>query len=115
MLMEDIRFDPATGQIAHRLVHGLRDAARARPVRRSRSTSNPVPTKTNPLGVKGAGEAGSVGAMPAVGQRDGRRAVPARHPPHRDARHARAAVARDPRGTGIVSHDGQQGWGRLRP
>ena len=29
--------------------------------------SNPVPTKTNPLGVKGAGEAGSVGALPAVG------------------------------------------------
>jgi carbon-monoxide dehydrogenase large subunit len=25
-----------------------------------------VPTKTNPLGVKGAGEAGCVGAMPAV-------------------------------------------------
>ncbi|MBX9700265.1 MAG: xanthine dehydrogenase family protein molybdopterin-binding subunit [Acetobacteraceae bacterium] len=28
--------------------------------------SNPVPTKTNPLGVKGAGEAGTVGALPAV-------------------------------------------------
>ncbi|MFY9898094.1 MAG: aldehyde oxidase, partial [Xanthobacteraceae bacterium] len=28
--------------------------------------SNPVPTKTNPLGVKGAGEAGNVGALPAV-------------------------------------------------
>jgi carbon-monoxide dehydrogenase large subunit len=28
--------------------------------------SNPVPTKTNLLGVKGAGEAGCVGAMPAV-------------------------------------------------
>ena len=27
---------------------------------------NEVPTRTNPLGVKGAGEAGSVGAMPAV-------------------------------------------------
>jgi carbon-monoxide dehydrogenase large subunit len=27
---------------------------------------NPVPTKTNPLGVKGAGEAGTVGSMPAV-------------------------------------------------
>ena len=27
---------------------------------------NPVPTPTNPLGVKGAGEAGTVGAMPAV-------------------------------------------------
>jgi carbon-monoxide dehydrogenase large subunit len=25
-----------------------------------------VPAKTNPLGVKGAGEAGSVGALPAV-------------------------------------------------
>ena len=28
--------------------------------------NNPVPTKTNPLGVKGAGEAGNVGALPAV-------------------------------------------------
>jgi len=29
-------------------------------------TSNPVPTSTNPLGAKGAGEAGTVGALPAV-------------------------------------------------
>ena len=28
--------------------------------------SNPVPTSVNPLGVKGAGEAGTVGALPAV-------------------------------------------------
>ena len=28
--------------------------------------SNPVPTARNPLGVKGAGEAGTVGAMPAL-------------------------------------------------
>ena len=28
--------------------------------------SNPVPTKTKPLGTKGAGEAGNVGALPAV-------------------------------------------------
>ena len=28
--------------------------------------SNPCPTSLNPLGVKGAGEAGTVGAMPAV-------------------------------------------------
>ncbi len=28
--------------------------------------SNPAPTATNPLGVKGAGEAGTVGAMPAL-------------------------------------------------
>jgi len=28
--------------------------------------SHPVPTATNPLGVKGAGEAGNVGALPVV-------------------------------------------------
>ena len=28
--------------------------------------ANPVPTKTNPLGVKGAGEAGNVGGLAAV-------------------------------------------------
>jgi len=28
--------------------------------------SNPVPTDTNPLGVKGCGEAGNVGGLPAV-------------------------------------------------
>jgi carbon-monoxide dehydrogenase large subunit len=28
--------------------------------------SNPVPTRRNPLGAKGAGEAGTVGALPAV-------------------------------------------------
>jgi carbon-monoxide dehydrogenase large subunit len=29
-------------------------------------SENEVPTKTNPLGVKGAGESGTVGALPAV-------------------------------------------------
>ena len=28
--------------------------------------SNPVPTGLNPLGIKGAGEAGTVGAMPCL-------------------------------------------------
>jgi carbon-monoxide dehydrogenase large subunit len=28
--------------------------------------SNPCPTKLNPLGAKGAGEAGTVGALPAI-------------------------------------------------
>jgi carbon-monoxide dehydrogenase large subunit len=28
--------------------------------------NHPVPTKTNPLGVKGAGEAGNVGALAAI-------------------------------------------------
>jgi carbon-monoxide dehydrogenase large subunit len=28
--------------------------------------SNPMPTKLNPLGAKGAGEAGTVGALPVI-------------------------------------------------
>jgi carbon-monoxide dehydrogenase large subunit len=31
-----------------------------------RVESHPVPTKLNPLGAKGAGEAGTVGALPVV-------------------------------------------------
>ena len=62
--MEDIKFDDGR-PAPDRLVHGLRHAARQR-LLRHHVESNPVPTKTNPLGVKGAGEAGCVGAMPAV-------------------------------------------------
>jgi carbon-monoxide dehydrogenase large subunit len=64
ILMEDIKFD-GSGQ----LVSGsFMDYAmpRAETFGSFRIESNPVPTKTNPLGVKGAGEAGCVGAMPAV-------------------------------------------------
>jgi carbon-monoxide dehydrogenase large subunit len=39
---------------------------RGRDVPNARIESHPVPTATNPLGVKGAGEAGTVGALPAV-------------------------------------------------
>jgi len=64
ILMEDIRFD-ADGQL---LTGSFMDYAmpRARDLCAFEVKSNPVPTKTNPLGVKGAGEAGCVGAMPAV-------------------------------------------------
>ena len=64
MLLEDIRFDPS-GQL---LTASFMDYAmpRASDVSAVAIESNPVPTKTNPLGVKGAGEAGTVGAMPAV-------------------------------------------------
>jgi aerobic carbon-monoxide dehydrogenase large subunit len=64
ILMEDIHFDE-DGQ----LVSGsFMDYAmpRASDMSFVEVKSNPVPTKTNPLGVKGAGEAGCVGAMPAV-------------------------------------------------
>ena len=64
ILMEDIKFDEH-GQM---LTGSFMDYAmpRAGDLTAFHVESNPVPTKTNPLGVKGAGEAGCVGAMPAV-------------------------------------------------
>src|SRR5262245_26397103 len=64
ILMEDIQFD-GDGQI---LTGSFMDYAmpRATDISAVEVKSNPVPTATNPLGVKGAGEAGCVGAMPAV-------------------------------------------------
>jgi aerobic carbon-monoxide dehydrogenase large subunit len=65
ILREDIRFDAESGEL---LTGSFMDYAMPRAGDLSAVTikSNPVPTKTNPLGVKGAGEAGTVGAMPAV-------------------------------------------------
>jgi carbon-monoxide dehydrogenase large subunit len=65
ILMEDLRYDPDSGQL---LTGSLTDYAmpHAADMCRVEVRCNPVPTKTNPLGVKGAGEAGTVGSMPAV-------------------------------------------------
>ncbi len=64
ILKEDIQFDGA-GQL---MTGSFMDYAmpHAADFCRINVKANPVPTKTNPLGVKGAGEAGCVGAMPAV-------------------------------------------------
>ena len=64
ILMEDIRFD----EDGQNLTASVMDYAmpRATDISAVEIKSNPVPTRTNPLGVKGAGEAGCVGAMPAV-------------------------------------------------
>jgi len=64
-LLEDIRFDGKSGQL---LTGSFMDYAmpRADDMCAMHLKSNPVPTKTNPLGVKGAGEAGCVGALPVV-------------------------------------------------
>ncbi len=64
VLMEDIHFD-STGQL---LTASFMDYAmpHARHLSNIEVEANPVPTKTNPLGTKGAGEAGNVGALPAV-------------------------------------------------
>jgi carbon-monoxide dehydrogenase large subunit len=65
ILMEDIAFDADSGQL---ISGSFMDYAmpRAGDLSSVQVKSNPVPTPTNPLGVKGCGEAGCVGAMPAV-------------------------------------------------
>jgi aerobic carbon-monoxide dehydrogenase large subunit len=64
VLLEDIHFD-ASGQL---VTASFMDYAmpHAHHLSDIEVESNPVPTKTNPLGTKGAGEAGNVGALPAV-------------------------------------------------
>ena len=64
-VMERIVFDRGSGQ---NLSGSFMDYAmpRADDMCGFRVEANPVPTATNPLGVKGAGEAGTVGALPAV-------------------------------------------------
>jgi carbon-monoxide dehydrogenase large subunit len=64
-LMEQVAYDEASGQL---LSGTFMDYAmpRADTVCPIEVASNPVPTALNPLGAKGAGEAGTVGALPAV-------------------------------------------------
>ena len=64
-LLEQIHYDPTSSQI---LSGSFMDYAmpRADDICDFTSGSHPVPTSSNPLGVKGAGEAGTVGALPAV-------------------------------------------------
>ena len=64
-LTEEIRFDPDSGQL---VTGSFMDYTlpRADDMSNIDVVSDPVPTKTNPLGCKGAGEAGTVGAVPAV-------------------------------------------------
>jgi len=65
ILMEQVVWDRESGQL---LTASFLDYAmpRADTLTAMQIKSNPVPTKFNPLGAKGAGEAGTVGAMPAV-------------------------------------------------
>ena len=64
-LMEQVVYDPESGQV---LSGSFMDYAmpRAEHLCRIATGNHPVPTKTNPLGVKGAGECGTVGALGAV-------------------------------------------------
>ena len=65
ILLEEVVYDRESGQL---LTASFMDYAmpRADLLPDMHVESNPVPTKLNPLGAKGAGEAGTVGALPAV-------------------------------------------------
>ncbi len=65
ILFEQVRWDRGSGQL---LTASFLDYAmpRADDMVTMAIESNPVPTEHNPLGAKGAGEAGTVGALPAV-------------------------------------------------
>jgi carbon-monoxide dehydrogenase large subunit len=65
VLLENIAYDPASGQL---LSGSFMDYAmpRADDLPSIAIASHEVPAKTNPLGVKGAGEAGTIGALPAA-------------------------------------------------
>ena len=65
ILMEQVAYDPQSGQL---LSGSFMDYAmpRADDFGPIDIAANEVPTVRNPLGVKGAGEAGTVGAMPAL-------------------------------------------------
>lgn len=64
-LMENVAYEPQSGQL---LTGSLMDYAmpHADSICAMAVKSHPVPTRLNPLGAKGAGEAGTVGALPAV-------------------------------------------------
>jgi carbon-monoxide dehydrogenase large subunit len=65
ILMEQVVWDNDSGQL---LTASFMDYSmpRADTLTNVAIASNPVPTRYNPLGAKGAGEAGTVGAMPAT-------------------------------------------------
>ena len=65
ILMEDVHYEPETGQL---LSASFMDYCmpRADDFCNFNIAANEIPTARNPLGVKGVGEAGTVGAMPAV-------------------------------------------------
>jgi carbon-monoxide dehydrogenase large subunit len=63
-LMEDVHFDESGQMVTASFMDYAMPHAHNFPS--IHVEANPVPTKTNPLGTKGAGEAGCVGALPAV-------------------------------------------------
>ena len=77
-------------------------ARRPSSCRRSSSTRRRRRAPTNPLGVKGVGETGTIASRRRGHERRGRRALPPRCHRYPDAGHARACLARDPGGEAVI-------------
>ena len=92
-LLEETVYDEDNGQL---LTGTFMDYAmpRADNLPNFSFTTRNVPCKANPLGVKGAGEAGAVGSPPARDQRDRGRAASQGRAPHRHAGDARRGCGR---------------------
>ena len=105
--LQEIAIYDDDGPAPHRHHDGLRGAAREPDAAHRDSDHTVTPSPVNPLGVKGCGEAGTIGSAACRGERRLRRARPARHRPHRQAADARPRLGRDPGGQG----DGQPGEG----
>jgi hypothetical protein len=80
------------GQLLTATLHGLRHAAGRRHAVDRLLHRGPVPSTANPIGMKGCGEAGTVGALRRGGQRGAGRALAAGHPAGRHAVHAVAGL-----------------------
>ena len=92
-LLEEVRYDAGrqpADQHAGRLRRDHCDRAAV-----VRAGSSETPTTVNPLGVKGIGEAGTIGVTPAVLNAVIDAVVPPRRPAHRHASHAAPGVGRD--------------------
>ena len=99
------RLRPGQRAARHRHVHGLRDAARGGHAagRGWRATTSPA--TTNPLGVKGVGEAGTTGSIAAIMNAIAN-AIPRRpRRRHRDAGDAREGVGGVPAGVKLQAAD----------
>ncbi len=93
VLLENLVYDPESGQL---LSGSFLDYAmpRADNFCRFELRENATPTDRNPLGVKGVGEAGTIGAIPAVMNAINDALAVGRRPGDRDAGHRREGVAR---------------------
>ena len=108
-LTEHCVYDPASGQL---LSGSFLDYAipRADDLPAISVTSRDVPSPTNPLGVKGAGEGATVGAPGRRHPRDPGCARAARRDAHRHAGHAGASVAGDPGGPRVKNFEIEWRW-----